>query len=299
VGLNKDVLPGVWPALAFGSNVDDLVYLEGLKRSSGGCLPSESIELLYSECLRILEEGYTSKMLKIRLPYGLTATIPDTQLPEAWANILHVFCYRDYARFEDFIPDHGWVVVDVGAYLGFYTLWAGVHVGDSGLVVAVEPNPTAREILLSNVSLNRGRIGRIAFDPRLVCGSPGIRRLYVTGYWATSSIVRSYAEHMGDIEDTILVPCTTLDELFEDHNLEHIDLLKLDVEGAEEEVLATPTVCPKKVARIVVEVHPPWAKAERLAKLLHSRGYRVDIIAPSELEHQVFVYAIASNQHVQ
>ncbi|HIC98966.1 MAG TPA: hypothetical protein EYP08_04835, partial [Pyrodictiaceae archaeon] len=154
--------------MAFESNVDDRAYLEELKRSSRGCLPSESTELLYGECLRILEEGYTGKMLEITLPYGLVAIVPNTQLPEAWANILHVFCYRDYARFEDFTPRRGWVVVDVGAYLGFYTLWAGVHVGDSGFVVAVEPNPTAREIILSNVSLNRGRIGRIAFDPRLV-----------------------------------------------------------------------------------------------------------------------------------
>jgi len=284
--------------LAFKSNVDDRVYLEDLKSCSRGCLPSESIELLYGECLRILEKGYTGKMLEILLPYGLVAVVPDTQLPEAWANILHVFCYRDYARFEGFTPSRGWVVVDVGAYLGFYTLWAGVHVGDSGLVVAVEPNPAAREILLSNMSLNRGKIGRVALDPRPVCGSPGIRRLYVTRYWATSSIVRDYAEHMGDIEDTILAPCTTLDRLLEDHNLEHIDLLKVDVEGAEEEVLANPIIRPGKVDKIIVEVHPPWASIEYIAKLLRNRGYRVDVAAPSELKHQAFVYATASNQHI-
>jgi len=281
--------------LAFGSDVDDRMYLDGLKRSSEGCLSSESIELLYSECLRILEEGYTGKILRIPLPHGLVAVVPDTQLPEAWANILHVFCYRDYARLEGFTPDQGWIVADVGAYLGFYTLWAGVHVRDSGLVVAVEPNPVAREILLSNVSLNRDRIGRVAFDPRPVCGSLGIRRLYVTRYWATSSIVRGYAEHMGDIEDAILVPCTTLDRLFEDHSLERIDLLKLDVEGAEEEVLASPIVRPEKVVRVVVEVHPPWASVERIAELLRDRGYKVDVVAPSELEHQAFVYATAFN----
>ena len=54
-----------------------------------------------------------------------------------------------------FKPKPGDVVIDVGAFLGRYTLLASKAVKDSGLVIAVEPNPLALKVLIKNIRMNR------------------------------------------------------------------------------------------------------------------------------------------------
>lgn len=38
------------------------------------------------------------------------------------------------------------IVIDVGAYLGYYTIRATKMVGQEGLVIAIEPNPLSYEV---------------------------------------------------------------------------------------------------------------------------------------------------------
>jgi len=66
--------------------------------------------------------------------------------------------------------------VDVGANIGYFSLLASKLVGESGLVVAIEPSPTIFAVLESNLARNR------AHNVRAVCvaasASTGMLRLF-------------------------------------------------------------------------------------------------------------------------
>ena len=49
---------------------------------------------------------------------------------------------------------HGDIYIDIGANYGFMSINADRLVGDSGLVIAVEPEPRARDLLKFNAELN-------------------------------------------------------------------------------------------------------------------------------------------------
>ena len=54
-----------------------------------------------------------------------------------------------------FRPTKGDTVVDVGAYLGRYTLTSSNLVGESGKVIAIEGDPSHYEMLNKNLKLNK------------------------------------------------------------------------------------------------------------------------------------------------
>jgi FkbM family methyltransferase len=184
---------------------------------------------------------------------GLRLRVPHDQLPEAWLNIVHAICLGDYWVVGSFHPRPGWSVVDVGAYLGFYTVYAAVYVGPRGRVVAVEPNPWARSYLYENAVLNRVD-DRVEVDPRAAGSRTGYATLYVPPFWGNSSLVKEYAEAYGDTVE-VLVRVERLSTIMEDHNLARADLVKIDVEGLEQEVLRDAL---RLARRVVVELHPPY-----------------------------------------
>ena len=219
-------------------------------------------------------------------------------MPEAWMNFLHIFCLDDYMlhEFNDVIRP-GALIVDVGAFLGFFTLRVGLMMGKQGLIVAVEPNPLAREILYDNLSLNGfEEISRV--DPRPVCGERGWRELIITGYWALSSINPKYVDTMGERAiKKVRLPCITLRDLLYSHGAKKVDLLKLDIEGGEAEVIERgfiDKVLERHMVRsMIVELHLFPDNDEKtlysLARLLRETGYDVFEINPLDNSRQVIV----------
>ena len=53
-----------------------------------------------------------------------------------------------------FLPQIGQIVFDIGAHIGFYTLLAAKKVGNSGLVVAFEPDQESFNLLKKNIQIN-------------------------------------------------------------------------------------------------------------------------------------------------
>src|SRR5262245_2470231 len=62
---------------------------------------------------------------------------------------------RGETRFVEQFVRPGWVVIDVGANIGYFTLLFAKKVGPAGRVHAIEPAARITESLLRNVSLNR------------------------------------------------------------------------------------------------------------------------------------------------
>lgn len=160
-------------------------------------------------------------------------------VPEwSWKNDL-----RRWLAFSPFVPDfiqnysplkgyervhplrQGDVVLDAGAYPGDYTLYAARSIGPAGKVFALEPDPENRKILENHVKKS---------------GFQNIEILPV-GLWNTSTSLsldsKGVASSLHPQDGNTVIPVTTLDQLLPDLNLERIDVLKMDIEGAELQAL--------------------------------------------------------------
>ena len=127
-----------------------------------------------------------------------------------------------------FTPNEGDVVVDVGAHVGKYALIAAKHVGKEGKVVAIEAHPENFKALLSNICLNDFR-NIIALNAAAFNENGKTLRLF--GQWDTS-----YSLKLWDAKHT-RVETRTTDSILKQYGISNVDWVKIDVEGAETEVL--------------------------------------------------------------
>jgi FkbM family methyltransferase len=129
----------------------------------------------------------------------------------------------------------GMTVLDVGANIGYFSLLAARLVGESGAVWAFEPAPHAVELLRRNVREN-GYDGRIHVVPEAIDRAPGTASLHLnlTAHFL-SSFYEAASRH--PFEEgryaRVEVHCTSLDAWAERQQWPHVDLVKVDVEGAE------------------------------------------------------------------
>lgn len=141
----------------------------------------------------------------------------------AFIEIFHKSVYE-----QSWSPREGDIVVDIGAYVGMFTVKAAKLVGDKALVVAIEPEPRNLAFLEHNVktyNLNNVKIVRKAIGDKTTK-----TRLYLSGASACHTL--SY-RHKNYIE----VEADTLDNIISELGLDHVDFVKIDAEGAELEIL--------------------------------------------------------------
>lgn len=124
----------------------------------------------------------------------------------------------------------GSVFIDAGAYHGWYALAASQVVGETGLVLAFEPNPDTFAILMRNVSLN-GRRNLRAFNVAL-SDVDGTVWLYRGPGDEASSALAQVAGGAGQDR----VSAKRLDEVLADLHVSRVDVMKIDVQGAEARV---------------------------------------------------------------
>lgn len=125
--------------------------------------------------------------------------------------------------------------VDVGANAGVYTITAGLRLGNEGRVVAIEPGFDELRLLRKNIQQNM--LANVTVVERAASDSCGRSRFAVARDGAMSSL-RVTAHPMQVIGQWREVETITLDALFEELGIQRIDLMKIDVEGAERQVLA-------------------------------------------------------------
>lgn len=131
----------------------------------------------------------------------------------------------------------GQVVFDVGAHIGFFTLWFSKLVGPDGGVVAFEPCPANLSLLRANVSANLPRTLNVHIEPAAVGHEDGETRLHTPGGVSTMSRIEGLPlAGRTQLSNIVTVASVTLDSFWQ-RSGRSPSLLKIDVEGAELAVL--------------------------------------------------------------
>lgn len=181
----------------------------------------------------------------------------------------------------------GRTFVDVGANTGYFSLLAAKIVGASGRVIAFEPNPQVCRQLQAHVALN-GVGGRVAVETCALGAAPSAAaRLYVSraaGNSGLSSLTPdAHLLASGELSDetTVSVPVETFDRWMARARLARVDLVKIDVEGAESQVVAgmSASLEAGRIAALIVET--TWGSPAHAS--LVAAGYvpeRLDVLGP-------------------
>ena len=171
--------------------------------------------------------AYNPKMLLS----GIYEIKPYRILIYARGNTEDLYCAlpRREGDVHDFILDNlkpGDIFIDVGANIGYYTILASKHVGATGKVFAVEPVPQTVEVLKFNIKLN-GLRNVTVIDKAAWNSYCKLKMKIAFGEFGCASFFRNGVE-----VDVSAIP---LDGVLAD--VPKIKLIKVDVEGAEYEVL--------------------------------------------------------------
>ena len=167
--------------------------------------------------------------------------------------------------------DEAPVVVDVGAHHGAYAVTLGKMVQSRrGRVLALEPNPESFAILTENVRRN-GLEGTVRCE-RIAAGE-GSTRMNLLRDGSQSRLVRA-----GE-PGTIAVDVSALGPLLASQGLRRVDLLLIDVEGAELPVLQGFPWAEVPVSMVLCELHPyAWKcfgyDAKAMTLFFRERGLR-------------------------
>lgn len=131
----------------------------------------------------------------------------------------------------------GWLCVDVGAHKGFYTLLLARLAGKRGTVISFEAHPENAEAVRRNVVVNH-LDSRVRIENVAVTSGPA-REIPLFFGRHNSSTEWNILGHdvAGNVtEIALMVPAISLDEYFSPNV--HLDLVKMDIEGAEGQALS-------------------------------------------------------------
>ncbi len=186
----------------------------------------------------------------------------------------------DIVRYCDFVQMHSVCkyvsgltdkpcIIDVGAYQGVYAVILGKVVqAKGGLLLAVEPNPEFFKVLEENVRLN-------GLENAVVCEQVAL--LDRPGY--SNIVLRGSQSHISTHQSGSRVKVTTLEEMLDRYALTSVDLLLIDVEGAELPVIQGFPWKYGRPGKIFCELHPyAWKQfgysGEDLKQFLEEHQYR-------------------------
>lgn len=207
---------------------------------------------------------------KVRYIVGLRSTEIDT--------VEEFYQQHLYDRVDDFLPHSQWTVFDIGANCGMFTI---KYAQEGAHVYAFEPNPDCFRRLAKAVGRNklRSRVSlyNLALGAESGFGTMDVPSSHLYAQGTPAGIVVRQEDQ--EIPSTLSVNIVKLDKMTEMLNLDYIDLVKIDVEGAEIDVLRGAPQTLAKADRMIVEYHS-YALLQEARDLLTRFGFMEVALAP-------------------
>jgi FkbM family methyltransferase len=161
--------------------------------------------------------------------------------------------------------------IDIGANAGFYSLFVAGKVGKSAKIIAVEPQEEMARRLRFNT--DAGDFTQIIHENTALADGAGEAVLNIVHKNRGASGFHPRGNRSGD--ETITVPTMALLALMDKHAIERADAIKIDIEGAEDQVLPAffETCPPERLPKLmIIERNQDWA-VDCIALAINA-GYR-------------------------
>ena len=151
-----------------------------------------------------------------------------------------------------FTPKEGDTVIDIGAHIGRYTITSSKQVGNTGKVVAIEADPDNFQLLKRNIALNK--LTNVLPLNYAVFSTRTRMKLYEQS--ASAKYNSLMLTRAAKTRNYVEVNADTLDSILEQNEVNQVNWIKIDVEGAEFEVLkgSTKTLSSENVS-LLIEIH--------------------------------------------
>jgi FkbM family methyltransferase len=195
-----------------------------------------------------------------------------------WANVAWTFFFRQYHLLRDAVrvaPDPGDRVIDAGACFGDTALAFAAAVGQSGRVLSFEIDPKNAAVARRNLERNPALAERIRL--RECALAQAQTPLYLHGSGPGAFVAATPSAHALEV--------TTIDRLLELGELERVDFIKMDIEGAEASARAGAQQALRRFRpKLAISVyhHPEhlwsiarWLDAQRLGYRFYLEHYTI------------------------
>ena len=206
-------------------------------------------------------------VLRLQLRNGLVLHgVPQTGLLGKYKDIW----YHDVYGLRSHRPRPGGTVIDVGANVGVFSLYA-VVLGKAARVLCYEP--FGENVALLRRNMQENQIPGLQVFQMGVAGRQGMRTLHVSAGHGHNSLFAIPSEVA-----TVDVPCVSLADAFEANGVDRCDFLKLDCEGAEYEILLeAPRWVLSRVDRVALEYHNDLSghSDDELQRMFGDAGFKV------------------------
>ncbi|MBI5304106.1 MAG: FkbM family methyltransferase [Chloroflexi bacterium] len=150
----------------------------------------------------------------------------------------YFFIHQKYESFETELVEKmvqtGMTVVDVGANMGYYTVLFASRIGDTGTVIAIEPDPTNMQLLQRNLRWNH--LDNVTCEQAAAMGYEGTTTLYLSNINNGDHRVYNAKDddcfNQGMVRTAIEVRTIIVDEYLKKES-KSPDIVKMDIQGAE------------------------------------------------------------------
>lgn len=162
---------------------------------------------------------------------------------------------HEYDAFPGFVAPPGGTTVDIGANVGAYSLWQWTNMNRHGTIVAVEASPSTSTVLHRNLDANQASV--VVVEAAVWSLNGTVEFVASDRSSSTAGVSETLDLDLVRGGVRLIVEAMTLDALLDLEALSGgvIDVLKLDVEGAELEVLSAAAATTfERIRRLVVEV---------------------------------------------
>ena len=232
-----------------------------------------------------LENNSPSYLLMVRLHRFFHRSIDDVNLLKIHVPRYH---YQYFCRIGkgDFLPGHeshivgrftpkeGDTVIDIGAHIGRYTITSSKQVGNTGRVVAIEADPENFELLKRNIALNK--LTNVLTLNYAVFSTRTRMKLYEQS--ASAKYNSLMLARAAKTKNYVEVNADTLDNILKLNEVNQVNWIKIDVEGAEFEVLkgSSKTLSSENVS-LFIEIHniEDPSHYDNIVDFLKSRNYEI------------------------
>jgi len=180
--------------------------------------------------------------------------------------------YSEYCS-PGFEVEKGDTVLDVGAWVGGFSVPAAFR---AERVVAVEPHPLNLIYLRRNVA----GLGNVEVVEEALWRKKGRMRLFLGPSSLQHSLIAGKGAHLAEAKSWVWVRTETLDGLVSRLGLRRVDFLKMDVEGAEVEILRRGKRTLGITRKIAVAAYHSWRGEQtwpRVREMLEGAGFSTEV----------------------